>query len=184
MSVVRFGGSVAPFPRAGAWCTVAGRLGVIFELVRVRLPDGSLEVQSAEVHYVDDVGQTVEVAKDVPIEEIAIAALDDFAHLARAAHLTPFQAARNGYRLSEAQVAGLSALEKRRLHYPLTDAEAAQALIEESDAHTALLRQQAIASHPDALALEAEIEEERQAFIASVEARRSALAAKLSSPKQ
>jgi hypothetical protein len=179
MTVVRFGGPIAPFPRAGAWCTVDGRLGVIFELVKVRQPDKTLAVEAAEVHFVADNGETIEVAKDVPIDQLAIAALDDFAHLERAAHLTPFQAARTGYRLSEEQVASLSALEKRQLNLPMTDAELAQALIEESDVQAAVLREQAIAAHPDALALEAEIEAERAAFVASVEGRRSALAARL-----
>lgn len=82
-----------------------------------------------------------------------------------------------GYALSEEQAGELTALERKRLGMKLTDEQAADAVIEESaerlaadqDAH----RQRVIASHPDAIALEAQIEKERLAFVRDVEQRRT-----------
>ncbi len=173
MAPVKIFGRRGAFPRVGAWTTVNGKLGVIFAIT-----DGV-----AEVHGVDDNGETTDTVK-VPVDQLTIASHADFAHLARTGHLSPFDAAVMGYSISDEQLKALTALQRKRLNRSLDDQDAAQGLIEESEEHMAQLKRDRVAKHPEAIALEAQIETERQAFVASVEARRQAMFDKLSAPKQ
>jgi len=172
MAPVKMFGKRATFPRPGAWTVVDGRLGIIFDI-----KDGV-----AEVHTISDTGET-EGSMKVPATSLVIASHADFSHLARTAHLSPFDAAVMGYTISDEQLKGLSALQRKRLNRSLNDQDAAQALIEESQEHMQALQRAKVAKHPDAVALEAEIEKERLEFVASVEARRTALFKKLSEQK-
>lgn len=175
------------FPRRGAWVVVAGALGIIASLgkesvVEVREDDPNApgktrpvkktmldtDAPFAEVHLVDTKegpthGDTTTIQKNVSFTVLRQATFDELRDLKRPGltEMHPLIAHRAGYTLNNehsAQIPEWEAAEK-------ANAEAAAK----------------IAAHPDAIALEADIEKERQAFITSVEQRRTEVAARLTS---
>jgi signal transduction histidine kinase len=171
MAPVKFFGKRAQFPRVGAWAVTISppdKLGVLFEVKDTEV----------ELHLVDEKGETTETVKTSP-SNVRMATYDEITHLTRTSHLSAFDAAVMGYAITEEQVKALSALQRKVLGKSLDDADAAQGLIEESQEQLKMLQAAKLAAHPEAVALEAQIEEERQAFVASVEKRRTDLAAKL-----
>lgn len=176
------GGARRPFPRVGAWTVVEGRPGVIYE-IRTAAREGAegakgAEVVEAVVHLVDKKGETerevvVEARSLEPAPYDAVRALD------RAKDLTPFLAAQVGLVLSAKQRKELTPLEKLRLNLELSDEERAEAEIARSAEEMERLKAARLAVHPEAVALEEQIEKERLAFIRDVEKRRTALARKL-----
>lgn len=184
---IQFFGPKAKFPRPGAWAWVisASRLGIIYELTDAKSKDGSV-VPAAVIHFVKDDGTTemklnedtmrAESGEVVALTNIRKATFTEINAHARNAHVTAHDAAALGYELDDEQVKSLTALQRKRLDLTLNDEDAAQALVEESQEQLAALQAQRVAKHPDAIALEEQIEQERLAFVASVEARRTATA--------
>jgi hypothetical protein len=73
-----------PFPRAGAWAVLADKVGVIHQYPQVTVsydPDTkerleTVDPSSAEVHFTNDVGETVEEARGVPVDALAQATFE------------------------------------------------------------------------------------------------------------
>lgn len=187
---VKFFGPRKPFPRAGAWTIAKGRLGIIYELVTVTDTTGA-EVPSANVHFLKPDGTTqlrldeekaqVVAGEVFPVSELRIATFDEIRTHARNLHITPFDAAVLGYELNSTDVRSLTALQRRTLNLSLSDEDAAQAEVEQQELNVLAEQRAKVAAHPDAIALEEEIEKERLAFIESVERRRQQMFDKLSS---
>lgn len=178
--------------RVGDWVTLtkdrvsgakAGALGIVanighWSIVPVEQPDPkglakSITVKvdrydssanEAEIHLVDcgegeTHGETIGWFRNVPFGEFRRATLDEIRVCQRTAHVTPLMARRLGYNVTPEQ-------------QKTADEEEVAEKAEQEHATK-------IAVHPDAIALEAQIEAERQTFVASVEQRRSDLAKRL-----
>lgn len=71
---------VKPFPRQSAFCTLSGKVGVIYEYPQINRAGGdssvdTLDYESAEVHFMDAKGETNEVVRNVPVRALTIAKL-------------------------------------------------------------------------------------------------------------
>lgn len=184
MPPVKMFGKRAAFPRAGAWTFLNDTLCVIFEVKDVG------GVSTVFAHPITETGESISITGEdgkigtktftIPASECVPATLDQIHSNARNKDWPVFDAAVMGYPLSDAQLKSLTALQRKQLGRSLDDSDAAQALIEESEQELLARKRARVAVHPDAVALEAQIEEERLAFIASVEQRRQALFDKLS----
>lgn len=184
MAPVKMFGKRAPFPRAGAWTVINDTLCVIFEVKDV---DG---VSTVFAHPVTETGESINVTAEdgkivtktfsIRADQCVPATLDQIHANPRNKDWPVFEAAMMGYAISDAQLKSMTALQRKQLGKSLDDSDAAQALIEESEQNLLALKRARVAVHPDAIALEEQIEEERLAFIASVEQRRQKLFDKLS----
>ncbi len=178
MAPVRFFGKKGVFPRVGAWAVTIsppGQVGILF----------AVSDKEVELHLQDTKGETIDPPFKTTPSNVRVASYDEIeSHLSvRKSPMSPFDAAVMGYTVTDSQVKSMTALQRKLLGKSLDDADAAQGLIEESQAQLLLLQAQKIAAHPEAIALEAQIETERLAFVADVEARRNAMVAKLSASK-
>lgn len=171
------------FPRNGAWALLGDRLGIIFEKTSVKGEKGSPDKVQVELHLVDKNGETEEVVKGVPVEKIKQASLADIRHLKRCAHMTPFDAARLGYEISDKDRRSMTPLQRKETNLLLDDSDAAQAEIDESTVRLKQAkeraRQQKIANDKRAIELEEQIEKDRIKFMKDAEAKREALAKKI-----
>ncbi len=193
MAPIRSGGPRAAFPRPGAWTKLSdGRVGIIFKINTINVEDPAappkakgdktpvemIPIKEAEVHIVDGKRETAETIK-LPADQLTLAAYDDIrAHIP--SDQSMFNVAAMGYALSDADLKSLTALQRLRLGKSLNDSDKAQALIEQSEEELDALKRARIGRHPDAIALEEQIEKERAAFVASVEKRRQDMFDKLS----
>jgi hypothetical protein len=176
------------FPREGAWCVVAGALAVIFALGRqdteiveepnpnfgkpgqkktVNKPVVFADEPFAEVHFVDTSdapkhGETRDIQKNVPLADIRQATFDEIRQTKRAAHVTELHARRLGHALTDEQHAIANA---------------------QLDEHIELARvNAALSEHPDVIALDEQIAQERARFEGEAEARRAAAIAAVETP--
>lgn len=173
-------GSRRAFPARGFWCVVDGKLAIIAAtgfwdthvvtepnphapvagtMQSVRKDRFAPDEPFAEIHFVetegDARGETTEIRKNVPFDAITIATFEQLVAIDRANHVTELQA--------------------RRLGYVLTEAELAEATAQETTETEGLALARKVAAHPDAVALNAAIAVEAEAFQKSVDERRTAL---------
>lgn len=190
---VRFFGEKATFPRPGAWVIAKEKLGIIFELTPAKTADGA-EVPAAIIHFVKSDGttemklneETMQVVSGevIPVSEFRKATYTELHAHPRNAHWSAYDAGVAGYELSTSEISSLTTLQRKRLHLSLNDEDKAQAEIEQIE-HDRLSHLRAVvANHPDAIALEEQIEKERVAFITSVESRRQAMFDTLTAPTE
>lgn len=185
-------GKRAAFPRSGAWAIhiPTSQLGIVFK------------VNDTEInfHYQDAKGQSVlHVEKTLDKEgneherltannivsrdEVRAATYAEIVAgtpAERISVFTAFDAALMGYEVDDTSIQSMTALQRRTLGLKLSAQDEATAKVEEAEMQLEILKRQRVATHPEAIALEEQIEAERVTFIESVEKRRQDMFSKLS----
>jgi hypothetical protein len=92
---------VKPFPREGAFCVLDKKVGIIFEYPQINSAGSGesnvdqIDTQSAEVHFINEKGETTERVRNVPVGAISQAKL---AQIPSKRRPTDAQAKKYGYK--------------------------------------------------------------------------------------
>lgn len=91
---------VKPFPRAGAFCVLDKKVGIVFEYPQVAQASPDTEIvtldhSSAEVHFLDSNGETESKIRNVPVGALSQAKLSQIPSKRRP---TEAQAKKYGYK--------------------------------------------------------------------------------------